>query len=47
MPRYSGSDTNTISRNIRMLVREGYPVKQAIAIAYREARKPKKKAKKR
>lgn len=37
MPLKSGSSRETISDNIAKLVEEGYPVKQAVAIAYEEA----------
>lgn len=39
MPLKKGSDEKTIKENIAQLVREGYPVKQAVAIAYDMARK--------
>jgi len=39
MPIEKGSSKEVISRNISKLVREGYPQKQAIAIAYDRARK--------
>lgn len=41
MPLSKGSSRKTISKNIAKLVREGKPAKQAIAIAYSEARKKK------
>ena len=37
MPLRKGSDAKTIRANIRKLREEGYPPKQAVAIAYREA----------
>lgn len=39
MPLYRGSSRKTVSRNIKRLVHEGYPQKQAIAIALSTARK--------
>lgn len=47
MPLAKGKSKKTISKNIAELVRSGRPQKQAVAIAYNEARKTKrKKAKK-
>ena len=43
MPLKEGSGKETISQNIGMLVNEGRPQKQAVAIAYSEAGKSKKK----
>lgn len=43
MPLKRGSTPKTISKNIRTLRHEGYPPKQAAAIAYSTARKDKKK----
>lgn len=37
MPLKRGSTDKIISENIRQLVHEGYPLRQAIAIAYRSA----------
>ena len=47
MPLYKGTGKKAISKNIRKLMREGRPQKQAVAIAYRSAGKsrPKRKAK--
>jgi hypothetical protein len=41
MPLKRGKSQKTISKNIQTLRREGYPGKQAIAIAMRKAGKPK------
>jgi hypothetical protein len=41
MPLKPGSSPSTISDNIAQLIREGYPRDQAIAIAHRNAGKPK------
>jgi uncharacterized protein YoaH (UPF0181 family) len=45
MPLKRGSSDQTISENIRRLMEEGYPQKQAIAIAMRNAEKRRKKRK--
>lgn len=39
MPLKPGRSKQVIAENIRTLIREGYPPKQAAAIAYEEARK--------
>ena len=41
-PLKKGSSDETISKNIKKLMDEGYPQKQAIAIAYSEAGRGKK-----
>jgi len=45
MPLKRGSSDQTISENIRRLMEEGYTKKRAIAIAMRNAKKPRKKRK--
>lgn len=41
MPLQKGSSQKTVSKNIKKLMDEGYPQKQAIAIAMSEAKKKK------
>lgn len=47
MPLIQGYSDKSISKNIQTLMHEGYPQKQAIAIAEDTARKAKRKAGKR
>ncbi len=44
MPLAKGKSNKTISSNVKKLADEGYPVKQAVAIAYNQAGRGKKKS---
>lgn len=46
MPLKKGYSQATFQENVRKLVREGYPVKQAVAIAYSIKRKAKRRKRK-
>jgi hypothetical protein len=45
MPLKKGSSKKTRQENIREMIASGHPVKQAVAAAYAQARKSKKKTK--
>jgi hypothetical protein len=45
MPLAKGSSKKTVSKNIRKLMEEGRPQKQAVAIALESSRRPQRKAK--
>jgi hypothetical protein len=45
VPLKKGRSNRVISENISRLVREGYPVKQAVAIAYAKAGRSRRKRK--
>jgi hypothetical protein len=45
MPLAKGSSKKTVSKNIRKMMREGYPQKQAVAASLSSARRSKRKGK--
>lgn len=42
MPLKKGKSSATVQANVKKLIAEGYDPKQAVAIAYKKAGKPKK-----
>ena len=46
MPLKKGSSRKTVSANIRKMMREGYPQKQAVAASLSSARRSKRKGRK-
>lgn len=46
MPLKKGSSDDTVSANIKKLIAEGYPRRQAVAIALEQAERSNKKGKK-
>jgi len=46
MPLAKGAGSKTVSKNIRKMMREGYPQKQAVAASLNSARKSKRKGNK-
>ena len=46
MPLAKGTSHKTVGKNIRKMIREGYPQKQAVAASLSSARKSKRKGKK-
>jgi len=46
MPLSKGTSQKTVSRNIKEMVREGYPQKQAVAASLEQQRRSKRQARK-
>lgn len=46
MPLAKGASRKTVGKNIRKMIREGYPQKQAVAASLSSARKSKRKGNK-
>lgn len=46
MPLHKGTSQKTVSRNIKEMVREGYPQKQAVAASLEQQRRSKRKGRK-